>query len=107
MNLDISEVRKLCTPKNIRITVHAAKRLEQRCIFLKDVISCIINGEIIEQYPDDYPYPSCLILGLSIDRKVLHVVIGFHPPELFLITAYFPSPDKWRCDFKTRKETAK
>ena len=20
-------------------------------------------GEIIEQYPDDYPYPSCLILG--------------------------------------------
>ena len=86
MDLDISEVRKLCIPKHIRITVHAAKRLEQRGIFLKDVISCIINGEIIEQYPDDYPYPSCLILGLSIDRKVLHVVIGFHPPELFLIT---------------------
>ena len=60
MALDILELRKLCIPKNIRITLHAAKRLEQRGIFLKDVISCIMNGEIIEQYPDDYPYPSCL-----------------------------------------------
>lgn len=46
MTLDILELRKLCIPKNIRITLHAAKRLEQRGIFLKDVISCIMNGEI-------------------------------------------------------------
>lgn len=51
MALDILELRKLCIPKNIRITLHAAKRLEQRRIFLKDVIACIMNGEIIEQYP--------------------------------------------------------
>ena len=50
--LDILELRKLCTPQNIRITLHAAKRLEQRGIFLSDVIACIMNGEIIEQYPD-------------------------------------------------------
>lgn len=31
--LDILELRKLCTPQNIRITLHAAKRLEQRGIF--------------------------------------------------------------------------
>ena len=97
MALDILELRKLCIPKNIRITLHAAKRLEQRRIFLKDVIACIMNGEIIEQYPDDYPYPSCLILGMSIEDKYLHVV---------LITAYFPSFDKWESDFKTRKENA-
>lgn len=46
MALDILELRKLCIPKNIRITLHAAKRLEQRGIFLKDVISCIMNGEM-------------------------------------------------------------
>ena len=69
MALDILELRKLCIPKNIHITLHAAKRLEQRGIFLKDVMACIMNGEIIEQYPDDYPYPSCLILGMSIEDK--------------------------------------
>lgn len=85
MALDILELRKLCIPKNIRITLHAAKRLEQRRIFLKDVIACIMNGEIIEQYPDDYPYPSCLILGMSIEDKYLHSCshrksrIGFVP----------------------------
>lgn len=52
-----------------------------------------MNGEIIEQYPDDYPYPSCLILGMSIEDKYLHVVIGNHESDLFLITAYFPSFD--------------
>lgn len=104
MALDITELRKLCVPKNIRITLHAAKRLEQRGIFLKDVISCIMNGEIIEQYPDDYPYPSCLIFGWNIDGKILHVVIGHHESELFLITAYFPNTEKWESDFKTRKE---
>ena len=102
--LDILELRKLCTPQNIRITLHAAKRLEQRGIFLSDVIACIMNGEIIEQYPDDYPYPSCLILGSSLGNKFLHVVIGHQETEMFLITAYFPSCDKWKNDFKTRKE---
>ncbi len=102
--LDISELRKLCTPQSIRITLHAAKCLEQCGIFLSDVIACIMNGEIIEQYPDDYPYPSCLILGFSLGNKFLHVVIGHHETELFLITAYFPSSDKWENDFKTRKE---
>ena len=74
MELDILELRKLCNPKNIHITLHAAKRLEQRGIFLKDILFCIMNGEIIEQYPDDYPYPSCLILGVSIKIQV-------EPPE--------------------------
>jgi hypothetical protein len=102
--LNILELRKLCTPQNIRITLHAAKRLEQRGILLSDVMTCIMNGEIIEQYPDDYPYPSCLILGLTFGNKVLHVVIGHYETDLFLITAYFPSSDKWEDDFKTRKE---
>ena len=107
MNLDILELRKLCIPANIRITLHAAKRLEQRGILLRDVMNCILTGEILEQYPDDYPYPSCLILGLSFGKQMLHVVIGHHESELFLITAYFPSTDKWENDFKTRKETSK
>ena len=102
----ILELRKLCIAIISRVSLQAGIRLEQRRIFLKDVIACIMNGEIIEQYPDDYPYPSCLILGMSIEDKYLHVVIGNHESDLFLITAYFPSFDKWESDFKTRKENA-
>lgn len=74
--LEILKLRKLCIPENIEITLHDAKRLEQRDISINDVISCILTGEIIEQYPTDYPYPSCLILGSSLKSIIRHVVVG-------------------------------
>ena len=54
MCLTIDELRGLCTPDNIYLTLHASKRLEQRGILIDDVISCIMTGEIIEEYPNDY-----------------------------------------------------
>jgi len=104
MELNISELRKLCLLENIEITLHAAKRLEQRGISINDVISSILHGEIIEQYPTDYPYPSCLVLGVSTNNSLIHVVVGSNLETIWIITAYYPSPDKWEPDLKTRKE---
>lgn len=103
MELNIDDLRKICIPENIEITMHAAKRLEQRGILVKDIISCIHNGEIIEQYPDDYPYPSCLILGMAINQKYIHIVIGSDLKTLWIVTAYYPDKNKWENDLKTRK----
>lgn len=102
MELTIEELQKICIPENIIITMHAAKRIEQRGILLKDIIDCIMTGEIIEQYPDDYPYPSCLVLGSK--NKPLHTVVGTNGSQLWIVTAYYPSADKWMDDLKTRKE---
>lgn len=104
MELIISDLQKICLPENIVITIHAAKRLEQRGIFLRDIINCVTNGEIIEQYPDDYPYPSCLILGNRDTQKPLHTVIGTDGNQLWIVTAYYPAITKWEADLKTRKE---
>ena len=102
--LNIDELQKICTPDNIVITIHAAKRLEQRCIRLKEILDCIFNGEIIEQYPDDYPYPSCLTLGNMNTSKPLHTVVGTNGEQLWIVTAYYPAPAKWFDDLKTRRE---
>lgn len=104
MELVIEELQKICTPENIIITMYAAKRLEQRGIFLKEVINCIMTGEIIEQYPDDYPYPSCLTLGNKDTDKLLHTVVGTNGSQLWIITAYYPISEKWMDDLKTRRE---
>ncbi len=104
IELNIADLRNLCEKENIEATLHATKRLEQRGILLADVIACIHNGEIIEQYPDDYPYPSCLILGMSLKNRYLHVVIGSDMKTIWIVTAYYPDPDKWSKDFRTRKE---
>lgn len=102
--LQIDNLRKICSIENIEITLHAAKRLEQRGISIKDIISCILSGTIIERYPTDYPFPSCLILGLSINGQSLHTVIGTDMGTLWIVTAYYPSIEKWEPDFCTRKE---
>lgn len=105
MELSIENLQKICTPENIIITIHAAKRLEQRGIFLKEIMDCILTGEIIEQYPNDYPYPSCLTLGNKSTNKPLHVVVGSNGSQLWIVTAYYPSSEKWMDDLKTRKES--
>lgn len=69
----------------------------------QNVVHALSNGEIIEEYPTDYPYPSCLILGLSIAGHSLHIVCGIGREELYLITAYYPDPTVWAADFKERK----
>lgn len=102
--LNLQDLQKICSLENIEITLHAAKRLEQRGILIEDVISCIKTGEIIEQYPDDYPYPSCLILGKSLTQLILHVVTGSDLSTLWIVTTYYPDLEKWESDFKTRKE---
>ena len=104
MSFSIEDLQKMCSPENIEITLHAAKRLEQRGIALDDVIECIKVGKIIEYYPDDYPFPSCLILGLSISGRHLHVVVGSDLKTLWIVTAYYPDPEKWESDFSTSKE---
>lgn len=104
MELSIEELQKLCSEETIVTTLHAAKRLEQRHINLGSIINCIMSGEVIEQYPDDYPYPSCLVLGNRDMENPLHTVIASNGEMLFIITAYHPSAEQWENDLRTRKE---
>jgi len=102
--MDFNNLKNLCTNKNnIYMTYHVAKRREKRNITGKDIINAILSGEIIENYPNDYPYPSALILGYSVVNKILHIVAGIGNNTIWIITAYYPNEDKWESDFKTRK----
>ena len=56
--MDIAPFRLLCRDENFAITKHAANRLKERGIRLDDIEHAIMNGRIIEEYPDDRPFPS-------------------------------------------------
>ncbi|HCB92344.1 MAG TPA: hypothetical protein DEP57_00785 [Selenomonas sp.] len=85
------------------VTAHANERFRQRGIRSKDIRYAVENGEIIEQYPDDYPYPSCLILGMSAKMKPIHIVMSDEGNSSRIITAYYPDMEKWETDLRTRK----
>lgn len=102
--LDITDLRKLAADiRQVIISQHVMKRFGERHINIGVVISVINCGEIIEQYPDDYPYPSCLILGMDCNEKNMHIVCGTNGDNLWIITAYYSSEDKWESDLKTRR----
>ncbi len=103
MALHIEELRKLCTDDAIIMTAHVIKRCKERNIDSNSIINVIIHGEIIKQYEDDKPFPSCLLLGMSVNDRYLYVVVASDTINLHIITAYYPNVDEWEPDFKTRK----
>ncbi|MCM1541982.1 MAG: DUF4258 domain-containing protein [Blautia sp.] len=103
MALQIEELRRLCTVDTIIMTAHVIRRCKERSIDADDIINVIMHGEIIKQYEDDKSFPSCLLLGMSIKNRYLHVVIASNNINLHIITAYYPELDEWEPDYKTRK----
>ena len=103
MTPSIEEARKFCESGALQWTNHVFVRLMQRNISTNDVEYAIMNGEIIETYPYDYPYPSCLVLCVEVRGEPLHVVCGFAPDRLWIITAYRPDLSEWEYDYKTRR----
>lgn len=101
--LDINEIKKMVKNEKIRWTNHIMIRLLQRNITQIDIENALLNGEIIEQYENDYPYPSCLVYGINLNNEVIHIVCGSNGIELWLITAYYPNNIEWEKDLKTRK----
>ena len=101
--IDIEVLKNYFKNDTIVISEHAKNRCRERGIKQRDIRNCIMTGEIIEQYPDDFPFPSCLIFGACVSGKILHVVASDEGTASRIITAYFPSLDKFENDLKTRK----
>lgn len=84
--------------------VHAIQRMFERQISAEDVRGVLAAGETIEQYPNDTPYPSRLVLGGRQNRPI-HVVVAdnIEGSELIVITVYEPDPALWEPDFRRKK----
>ena len=82
--------------------IHAIERMAQRAISVGDVRRVLDAGEVIEDYPDDFPYPSALMLGW-IGERPMHVVAATAPNQKIIITVYEPDLSRWESDYKRRK----
>ena len=102
MNLEIYQ--KLCSESKVLWTQHCLQRMQERDISRADVKNGIATGEIIEDYPEDYPNPSCLIFGYNVNGRILHIVAGCDNINIYIITAYYPDTKKFENDLKTRRK---
>ena len=88
-----------------RVTEHADEETYNDGLSLNDVTYTLLAGEIIEQYPDDKPYPSCLIFGVNKNKEPIHSVWAYNKDvgAAVLITVYRPDAGKW-IGWKVRRK---
>ena len=89
--------------RQLTFRIHALRQMFQRRITDSDIRELIGLGTIIEEYPDDTPYPSFLVSGI-VNSRPLHVVMAYNnvDREAIVITAYKPDPDSWSDNFTRR-----
>ena len=82
---------------------HALERMIERNISRTHVKQAIIQGSIIENYPDDYPFPSILLAAQK--PEPLHVVVAYDAEnfQCHVITAYRPDLAHFEDDLITRR----
>ena len=83
---------------------HAVRRMFERSLSRRKVISALSSGEVIADYPGDHPYPSLLVLGF-VEGTPVHVVVArdTHDSTCIVITAYIPDADLWVEGFRERR----
>lgn len=100
-------ISKFARKDNISFKQHAVIRMLERGILADDVKDVLLKGEIIENYIDDYPFPSYLIFGTTKQNRPIHVVAAIDESKenIWIITVYEPDINQWEAGFKKRKET--
>jgi len=83
-------------------TAHALKQCDKRGIDIEQLLFSLIQGEIIEDYPNDPRGHSCLILSY-IDNEPVHTVCGLTGEKTVFITAYFQELPKWVSERRRRE----
>jgi hypothetical protein len=101
--MDIENIVNAIRRSRVIITDHADEEVFNDSLTYEEVYSSVFRGEIIEDYPSDKPYPSCLIMGTNFAGEPIHSVWAHNPDNLWavLITVYRPDPDLW-IDWKVR-----
>ena len=81
--------------KQIKISLHAAEEALAEHITRPEIEAAMLNAQLLEDYPDWWLGPSCLIYGQTEAKRDLHIVVSYSGLPVTVITVYEPRPPKW------------
>ena len=103
--MDINDIIEAIRANRVHISDHADEEAEDDQLTFDEIYFSVFHGEIIEQYPTDKPYPSCLIYGQTFSGDPVHRVWAYNAQNQWavLITVYRPDPRRW-INWRERKK---
>ncbi|MDI6770382.1 MAG: DUF4258 domain-containing protein [Anaerolineales bacterium] len=107
--MDIEEIKAKVRADQYAYTHHAEIERRAAELTFAQVEEALLNGEMLEQYPDTGRGESCLVVGFAKEVPI-HAVCGWRGEKVALVTVYIPRPpkfvDPWTRGEKTNAESA-
>ena len=102
--MQIGDIIEAIRSGRVRVTHHAHEEAEADRVTLDAVYASVLNGEIIEDYPTDRPYPRCLVFGRTSRGEPVHSVWAYNEENRWavVVTVYRPDPSLW-VDWRQRR----
>lgn len=100
----IEEIRHKIDGEQFEFSKHAIDQSLLRKIRVQEIREVIQNGQVIEDYHNDKYGPSCLIAGLTLTDRSIHIQCSYPSrPLVKIITLYEPDPLRWNENFTQRR----
>jgi hypothetical protein len=105
--MELELVREAIRQNKVIWRAHALERMVARGVSTDDVRRALLHGEVVEDYPDDRPYPSVLVMSRA-EGRLLHVVVAHDSQSGYalVITAYEPDPRRFDPTTAKRRKDA-
>jgi hypothetical protein len=88
-------LKRAVEERQVKISLHAAEEALAEEITRREIEAVLLSAELLEDYPDWWLGPSCLVSGLTDLGRDLHIVASYSGLPVIIITVYEPHPPKW------------
>ena len=100
----IEDIRDAVEANRFLVTDHADEEAAAEGLSIVSVVLSIASGEKVEEYPDRWPLPGCLVLSFLQQGEPVHSVWAYNETTRWavLVTVYRPDPLRW-IDWRYRR----
>jgi len=74
----LEDILEALRNSRLRITDHADEEAQADRLSFDEIFFSVLQGEILEDYPESKPYPSCLIFGRTFTNVPVHSVWAYN-----------------------------
>jgi uncharacterized protein DUF4258 len=92
--MDIAAIKRGVRSSDYFYSQHALAEREAEGLTFGQIRDAILNGRILEQYPDTGRGESCLVAGFAGGLPI-HAVCGWLGSRIVIITVYIPRAPKF------------
>ena len=98
--LSLEWIKQSVQNERYRYSRHGDRERQNDDLDLFEVEQALLNGVVLETYPDTGRGKSCLVVGFTDDGKPLHIVCGAMGETMVIVTVYIPTPPKFKTPFE-------